>query len=808
MILSNIKQLFVRNKKIFFYLWFFVIIYLLSTEFSFATDIEDTEKEFNNKIAVSVQLLLKLVSVWLAVITFLATMFLSPDWINGSIFWLTAEFKKVWILVSNLVYVVFAFLLIWIAFMNIIWKNDNQYQLKQALPKFIVWVLIVPFSWFAVHFILSISAILTVSVMTLPFDSLPVSVKGEIMAVTLPKWCNIDMKASWDESFIECEVNPSITIWDTQASWVKVPETIFWIIAVYTYSLISFEDIWKIDLTDLNSISNLWDLIVKILFDFIFVIVYWILMITLWIVLMVRWIYIWIFMMISPIFWLMYFFDKKEWSWFFEKFNFKEFIALAMVPVYTMLALSFWILFMYTIWKWITDINWSGIVRIDDCTQWGPTVKCIIVNDFELGIEWAVSKVWSNTSSFLNKVWATSLWIIWALIIKLLGIVILWSSILAAMWSSKITWAITKPIQDFWTKVWWIVSSWAWNIPIFWWQSMNSLNTAAGRVQTSINSYSTEKWWKFAENFIKEKPNTKKIYDAVKWVSKDSDVWLKEESITKLLKLLPQVKNETDRKLIVDSLEKNIWFEWLDRSKFKDTSDEWVKNIARYLDSKDENVKNRWDYKTYNAYYKALSNWKNIDSATDPLSKTTWTTWTSQPTKEPKVDVRDNINRSKSYDWTDQTVNPTEIKWIANEIFAQLNLQKWLWKISDDKLMTILAAQWLNKDNSKSVIDILNKIPEVRKAKADNAGFVFDNEVKNDKTSTTTTITNNNTINNNWWGLWNKKDQNRLVNKMASAMQGFENSKNLKPGENGINNSDLVNNDISASNDQINETPS
>ena len=42
------------------------------------------------------------------------------EWINGSIFGLDKYFKDVWILVSNVVYFVFAFVLIWIAFMNII----------------------------------------------------------------------------------------------------------------------------------------------------------------------------------------------------------------------------------------------------------------------------------------------------------------------------------------------------------------------------------------------------------------------------------------------------------------------------------------------------------------------------------------------------------------------------------------------------------------------------------------------------------------------------------------------------------------
>ncbi|MBT3727351.1 hypothetical protein HOG21_06985 [bacterium] len=55
-----------------------------------------------------------------ALLTYLATIFLSPSWLNGSLFGLNGYFKEIWIRVSNVVYFVFAFLLIWIAFMNII----------------------------------------------------------------------------------------------------------------------------------------------------------------------------------------------------------------------------------------------------------------------------------------------------------------------------------------------------------------------------------------------------------------------------------------------------------------------------------------------------------------------------------------------------------------------------------------------------------------------------------------------------------------------------------------------------------------
>ena len=107
----------------------------------------------------------------MAMVTAFITMFLYPGWVNGTLFGLQDYLRIMWILVSNVVYFVFAFILIAIAFMNIINKGEGVWELKQAMPKFIVGVLIVPFSWFFVQFVLSISAILTVGVLTLPYDA-------------------------------------------------------------------------------------------------------------------------------------------------------------------------------------------------------------------------------------------------------------------------------------------------------------------------------------------------------------------------------------------------------------------------------------------------------------------------------------------------------------------------------------------------------------------------------------------------------------------------------------------------------------
>ncbi len=110
MILTNIKQFFTRNKKIFFYIWLFVFIYTLSSDLTFAAT-TPTEDNLAKNIATIIEALLKWISVVLGLMTYLATIFLAPEWINGSLFWLDVKFKIVWIMVSNIVYFIYFYII-------------------------------------------------------------------------------------------------------------------------------------------------------------------------------------------------------------------------------------------------------------------------------------------------------------------------------------------------------------------------------------------------------------------------------------------------------------------------------------------------------------------------------------------------------------------------------------------------------------------------------------------------------------------------------------------------------------------------
>ena len=504
MISTKIHQFLTKNKKVFYYLWFFLVIFSIWIDSTFAATSSESEREMMESIATIVNGLLMWISVLLGLITYLVTMFLSPEWTNGSLFGLNVYFKNIWILVSNIVYFIFAFILIWIAFMNIIWKSSDQFQLKQALPKFTIWVLIVPLSWFFVQFVLSITSILTIWALTLPFNTFP-AFDENVWGIDVPKSCTLDLTsfsdgwADWAKEYMTCDDTNLIKL-SALIDWGDAYDSIFWVISLYTYWVLWFDRIDDVNLIDLTNIRTLGDLIVKIIFDLLFVFIYAILMIALWMVLMIRWIYLWIFTMLSPIFWLMFFFDKTNW-WddnFFGKFNIGKFLSLAMVPVYSMLALSFWMLFIYITWTWMAA--WPSTATATHPTKITVAEDKLSVWQFDLIIKWSVSSSY-NITNFIQKMWWDALWVIWTLILKVFGIIVLWWAVMAALRSSDITKVIVQPLHDFWNKVWQIAASAPANIPVFGGATMKGLSEAASTVQSNINRTSAASWAWLASKF-------------------------------------------------------------------------------------------------------------------------------------------------------------------------------------------------------------------------------------------------------------------------------------------------------------------
>ena len=514
MFLTKIQTLFKKHKKVVLYTTIFCVLSFLLWDVSFAneapSEADSIQKGINSVLEV-LNIALSVISVMLALLTYLATLFLDPSWLNGSVFGLSDKFKEIWILVSNIVYFAFAFILIWIALVNIVWKAGDKFQLKQALPRFIAWILIVPFSWFIVQFILSVSAILTVSALTLPMNTFP-DYNETVAKIQIPSKCQIDLShnpgsdtsSNWfscDED-IEWWNTTGVSLKDSFEKW-DVNTSIFATISMYTYGVIQIDKLDQFTSSDLAAgiQSSIW-FVVKLVIDVLFILIYVILMFALTLVLITRGFYIWMYVMLSPIFWLMYFFEKwNGWDGFLWKFSIKEFVALAMVPVYTLLALSFGMLIMYVVWTWLNaeDTSWE----INGFTYKENTFT---IWNFSLEVKWAVGQssdgaTVQNTVYRFMKEWTEgALWAIWVLIMQLFGLAVLWISVMAWMKSSKITAEVIAPLDAFGKQIWWLIAKAPQYAPIFpGGQSMQSMQQVAGKVSWAVNQKSIDSANKFAK---------------------------------------------------------------------------------------------------------------------------------------------------------------------------------------------------------------------------------------------------------------------------------------------------------------------
>lgn len=454
---TQIKTFILKNKKSILFLSFLVFLFNLELVFATKTGealIVATETKESWTIITFLNYFIAWAWAILWMVTSFVWWFLTPEWTTGSAIWFDDKLKDLWILMSNVVYTIFALILIIIAFMNIIWKWENTWELKQAIPKFIVWVLIVPFSWFIVWAVIWLSSILTTAVLTIPWDSFPKTFenleKVEFCKDVVYNVWDITAKWAWEKKKdpIECETEISF------AKFIETNDNIFWIVSVYTYWVMKIDSNWKLFQTDIkNWIKSLADLTVKWIIDILFFIIFIILMIALLMALFMRWIYIWVFTVLSPLFWLLYFFwDKTPES--LKNFTFSKFLWLAMMPVYVSAALSFWLLFILVAWEWMSESATSSKCE-------GSKSLCISESE---GKEWYTIKFlwtshtfnwsfWSAWETAGETIWSFK-WAFGTMILQIFWLAIMWIAIMAALKSSELTQEVVKPIESFGSSVW------------------------------------------------------------------------------------------------------------------------------------------------------------------------------------------------------------------------------------------------------------------------------------------------------------------------------------------------------------------
>jgi len=294
----------------------------------------DTTQD-SDVIAAIVQIL----NLVFTVITFLLTpaiilcgWLLSPDWTMGDFFGLRPYFIQVWVLVSNLVYIVFALMLLWMAIMQI-FSSESNYAFKKKLPRFLVGIMIVPFTWLIVSWTLSFANQAVAAVLSIPSGAIASMDKGEDTGMfhlrSIPT--EFTLNFAEDAPAASAETVTCVENGETKSGGVKCispAEFIsknssgpFFIIMIYAYDIFKIQKTEMIDfdrvckginetgnekVNSATCISDLGKLLRKFGVAFITTTFFAIILIALCWVLLARAFKLWVYVMFSPLFGLAY----------------------------------------------------------------------------------------------------------------------------------------------------------------------------------------------------------------------------------------------------------------------------------------------------------------------------------------------------------------------------------------------------------------------------------------------------------------------------------------------------------------------
>lgn len=696
---------FLKNKKIIkiFFALSFVLFY--SQTFATLAKWVDSASTDVSSAYDTVNLLISLITFILALWTNIVWLFLSEDWTTWAfIFWSTDSLKDVWMIFSNITYILFAFLLVYIAVMNIVWSQNQSVQLKQAVPRFIVWILIVPFTWFFVHFMITLSVFLTSAIINIPADI---------------KWLDLDntkieVCTKWYEYVLsENASEGSIIAWTKKSKYSIVckegkPEEVnvedyfkdnpYWIIWYYTYSVMELKQLDEVAAKENQwdnpeLIQTLFDTAFHLGFDFIFIIAYALIMLALMFALLTRWMYLWLFAAVSPTLGLLYFF-KKSTTWAgggkMKNFNLKWFLSLVMVPVLVSWALTFWFILIQSI-----DITWRESNNWNCITLWSWEATTLCINTWEKEAQNKIDSAKEGINIF-NKVIGKIFWLV---------VMRMW--VMAALKSSEITGWVVQPIADFGTNIWKLI----WDLPKY----TPIIPTPSWAIWTKWLADLSNKISGIPEQLhTKRMQPLKKQIDNITWM-----VWLDSETMIAMKQMYDNWINSKEdflrfRNELLNWLEKHgssnrdvsqllERFKWAKLSKevqsfIYDTS--WVKSEEWKIDEKHMYRAITWDRdlneKSFgsDAYY-----WGKINSS-DYKDNYKWST----------INIGSVEIASSSKDLS--VLNNNEKESIVKELVDSLGIEKE--KLTKKDIESYLSDDFLNKEElAEKILEYIKK--EVKK---------------------------------------------------------------------------------------------
>lgn len=225
------------------------------------------------------------------------------------------------------------------------------------------------------------------------------------------------------------------------------------ILYVYAYGIFRVDTLQEI--TPLNAINKASDIIFGLFTGLVGFVIMLLLVIGIVFVLLTRVLQLWLFAVLSPLFGLFVFLGENVLGGNdgLGKYNIKEFIKLAMVPVYISAALSFGMMLVLTVaTSTVTPDETTGnsYVKMSSDTT-AKTETIMIGNNEDEGKRFKLTVKGSplGLANGVGGVGQIGMGTIGRLIVMILALIVLWLAVVAGSKSSDITQAAIEPIESF-----------------------------------------------------------------------------------------------------------------------------------------------------------------------------------------------------------------------------------------------------------------------------------------------------------------------------------------------------------------------
>lgn len=460
-----------------------------------------TESKWLNDAIQLFNALLGVLSVIVSPAIILASWLMSPDWTSGDLFGLRDPMHKMWIVVSNIVYFVYAIILIMIALATIFGKDNFNY--KVMLPKLALGAILVPFTWWFVQWTISLSAVVTAQVITIPYETLGKTnskwvdekiIPKNYYTSTLEKWkWSEKMSETAEQSNTDCSTNKNDCISPKEMfeKWGGMYSSLM----IYAYDIFKLSSVKEISGT-LNAVKTAGQLLNELIIWAIMFLVFGILVMALIAMLALRAIKLWMYAIFSPLFTLHFVAGKELFGKWTEGFDIKEFIGLCFVPAVVGLVLSFWLVVVSSIKMPATEKTngcnegnatvtitngryvswWCKImslfgnpnnrimrwIRVDEKTQAKYAVNVIEVAGMTYVYEWPTKLGKTDIVAWANSAWNAldaGGGIFGTIILDIIALIFIWMAFMAGKWVSKAVEVAVQPFEDLGKKIGWMAAS-------------------------------------------------------------------------------------------------------------------------------------------------------------------------------------------------------------------------------------------------------------------------------------------------------------------------------------------------------------